>query len=82
MIDLLERYGGVATEEWAALHRLTERAKKFLEEAPDKRKAAQELLGAAAGGGDPEIVRLALQHVDWAGDDPRWFAVMEAPLRL
>jgi hypothetical protein len=39
------------------------------------------LLWGAACGGDPEIVRLALARVDWARDDPRWFTMLEQPLR-
>ena len=28
-----------------------------------------------------EIVRMALDRVDWARDDPRWFEMLEQPLR-
>ena len=34
---------------------------------------AEQLLWGAACGGDPEIVRMALERVDWPRDDPRWF---------
>lgn len=43
---------------------------------------AEELLWAAACGGDPEIVRIALERVDWPRDDPRWFGILEQPLRI
>jgi hypothetical protein len=43
---------------------------------------AEELLWGAACGGDPEIVRLALERVDWPRADPRWFEMLEQPLRL
>ena len=41
----------------------------------------EQLLWGGACGGDPEIVRLALERVDWARDDPRWFTMLEQPLR-
>ena len=43
---------------------------------------AEELLWGAAMGGDPEIVRMALDRVDWSRDDPRWFEMLEQPLRF
>ena len=43
---------------------------------------AEQLLWGAACGGDPEIVRMALERIDWPRDDPRWFRVLEQPLRL
>lgn len=42
---------------------------------------AEQLLWGAACGGDPEIVRVALERVDWPRNDPRWFGVLEQPLR-
>jgi ankyrin repeat protein len=80
MIELLERYGGVAKPDWAGLYRLTNRAKQLLE-AQDE-NGAWEMLGGAACGGDAEIVSLALEKVDCAREDPRWFGALEAPLRL
>jgi ankyrin repeat protein len=82
MIKLLERYGGVAEASIAAQYRQTDLATKLLADAADKRKIAEQLLGSAACGGDPEIVRQALEYVDWPRDDPRWFGVLEQPLRI
>jgi hypothetical protein len=83
MIELLERYGGHAADAGlAAMHRMTELAKKKYEEAADKQKAAWELVGAGACGGDLEIVRFALPLVELPRDYPKWFGAMEAPLRL
>jgi len=87
MIDLLERHGGVACATTAGLYRLTGLAKKMLAgEAPYRLERggtlAEELLWGAACGGDPEVVRLALEQVDWPRDDPRWFEMLEQPLRL
>ena len=35
-------------------------------------KVAEDLLWTAAGGGDPEIVRMALERIDWPREDSRW----------
>lgn len=82
MIKLLGRYGGVADPGIAALYRQTDLAKQLLADATEKRTIAEQLLGSAACGSDPEVVRLALQHVDWPRDDPRWFGILEQPLRI
>jgi ankyrin repeat protein len=87
MVKLLEQYGGVPTAGTAASFRQTELARKMLAgEAPSRveRNAtlAEELLWGAACGGDPEIVRMALERVDWPRDDPRWFEMLEQPLRF
>ena len=78
----LRRYGGSVEPVTAGYFRETDLARELLANAPDKRKVAEELLDAAACGGDPEIVRLALDHVDWPRGDPRWFPVLEQPLRI
>jgi len=82
MVQLLERYGGTPDATLAGLYRQTELAKRLLANATDGRRLAEELLGNAACGGDPEIVRLALEHVDWPRDDARWFGALEQPLRI
>jgi hypothetical protein len=41
---------------------------------------AEEMLRFAASGGDPEIVRLCLERVDWPRDDERWFRILTEPL--
>jgi hypothetical protein len=88
MLALLERYGGVPTVTTAGLFRQTELARKMLTGEARYRMdgvggetVAEQLLWGAACGGDPEIVRMALERVDWSRDDPRWFAVLEQPLR-
>jgi hypothetical protein len=86
-VKLLEQHGGVPCATAAGLYRQTERARKMLAgEAPYRLERggtlAEELLWGAACGGDPEIVRMALEHVDWPRDDPRWFEMLEQPLRL
>jgi hypothetical protein len=44
------------------------------------RTVAEELLEFGASGGDPEIVRMALERVNWPRDDPRWFWILGSPL--
>ena len=88
MIALLERYGGVPTPFTAGSFRQTELAKQMLagearfriDEAAGE-SLGEQLLSGGACGGDPEIVRMALEHVDWPPEDPRWFAMLEQPLR-
>jgi ankyrin repeat protein len=91
MAELLQRYGGRPNGTVAGLYRQTEMAKRLLAgeagtPAPDGMFAgkplAEELLWAGACGGDPEIVRMALEHVDWPRDDLRWFDILEQPLRI
>jgi ankyrin repeat protein len=82
MVALLERYGGVVEPWVAAQYRQADRARKMLADASDKRALAEKLLGPAGCGGSPEILRLALEQVDWAHDDARWFSILEQPLRI
>jgi hypothetical protein len=84
----LERYGGIPTAASAGLFRQTELARRMIAgEAPFRIDGAagptlgEQLLWGGACGGDPEIVRMALERVDWPRDDPRWFGILEQPLR-
>lgn len=88
MVALLERYGGIPNATSAGLFRQTDLARRMLAgDAPYRLDGvggdtlAEQLLWGSACGGDPEIVRLALERVDWRRDDPRWFTVLEQPLR-
>ena len=74
MVSLLRRYGGIVTADTAAIYRQTDLARQML---PGD---AQELLNFGACGGATEIVRQALEHVDWPRDDPRWFRYLAEPL--
>jgi len=80
MVRLLEQHGGVPDATLAGLYRQTELAKRLAAEGG--RPLGEELLWAAACGGDPEIVRLALAMVDWPPGDARWFRILEQPLRI
>lgn len=87
MVELLASYGGVPCASTAGLYRQTELGKKMLDgKAPFRLERshglAEELLWGAACGGDPELVRAALDRIDWQRDDPRWFEVLEQPLRI
>jgi hypothetical protein len=82
LVALLRRHGGRVEPFIAGYYRQTDLARDMLDNADDKQPVAEELLDAAATGGDPEIVGMALAHVDWPRDDPRWFPVLEQPLRI
>ena len=82
LVELLRRYGGRVEPFIAGYFRQTHLARDMLTGGDGTQSVAEELLGAAATGGDPEIVRLALEHVDWPRDDPRWFPILEQPLRI
>jgi hypothetical protein len=70
MVDLLRQRGGIVTADIAAIYRQTDVARNILATDPEK---AAELLRFAAMGADPEIVRMALEHIEWPRNDPRWF---------
>ena len=89
MVELLQRYGGVPEATTAGLFRQTELARRMLagearygSEGVGGDTLAEQLLWGAACGGDAEIVRMALQHVDHARNDPWWFHIMEQPFRM
>jgi ankyrin repeat protein len=81
-VKLVERYGGQLDAANAGYLAQTEVAKQlFAADAagelregavPKDRTLAETLLWSAAGGGDPEIVRMSLDRIDWPRDDPRW----------
>lgn len=87
----LANHGGVAGATTAGLYRQTELARKMLageagfslaEDTSAGQTAAEQLLWGAACGGAPDIVRMALEHIDWPRDDSRWYSILEQPLRL
>jgi ankyrin repeat protein len=91
MVELLQRYGGQPNGTVAGLYRQTELAKRLIAGEAGTPPAdgmftgkplAEELLWAGACGGDTEIVRMSLERVDWPRDDPRWFPILEQPLRI
>lgn len=89
MVELLRRYGGVPEATTAGLFRQTELARKMLageakygSEGGGGDTLAEQLLWGGACGGDAEIVRMALGHIDRPKDDPWWFQIMEQPIRM
>jgi ankyrin repeat protein len=89
MIALLVRYGGKPNASMAGLYRRKDLALQLLAEHGDTRlpddgfssgTVAEQLLGAAARGGDAEILRLALDRLHWPAGDPRWCGALGAPL--
>jgi ankyrin repeat protein len=89
MIDLLRQYGGEPEATAAGLFCQTELARQMLAgEAAYKLDGVggdtlpEQLLWGAACGGDPSIVRMALERVDWRREDPRWITILEQPLRI
>jgi ankyrin repeat protein len=91
MIGLLARFGGVPDAVTAGLFGETALAAKFLAGDLDARiqdglfagrTVAEQLLWGAACGGAPEIVTAALRDVDWPSGDPRWYPILQQPLRI
>ena len=90
MIQLLARYGGVPNAATPGYLRDTPlAAQMFSEEAagtlpkptvrPGK-TVAEEVLDPAASAGATEMLRMALERIDWPCDDPRWFGILASPL--
>jgi ankyrin repeat protein len=73
MVELLRRYGGEVTADIAATYRQTGLVREML--ASGKADPVD-----LAGGGDPEIVTMALEHIDWPRQDTRWFRILTRPL--
>jgi len=82
LIALLEQYGGWIDPGSAGYARQTEIARKMLAGEIDAhlepndfsgRTVAEQLLWGGASALCAEIVRMALEHVDWPPEDPRWF---------
>jgi ankyrin repeat protein len=81
-VKLLEKHGGFLDAISAGFARQTFAAKQLLAEeaagclrpgaVTSGKTVAEDLLWTAAGGGDAEIVRLALERIDWPRHDSRW----------
>ena len=90
MIELLARYGGVPNAATPGYLRDTElAARMFAEEAAGRlpkgtvregHTVAEEVLDPAASAGATEILRMALERIDWAPKDRRWFGILASPL--
>lgn len=91
MVELLERFGGRSNAAMAGMYRRADLARRLLDDGGAEGRAddgsgrgpvAEQLLGAAARGGDPEILRMALERVDWPSGDPRWLEPLTKPLEM
>jgi len=92
MIGLLERYGGRLTPTSVGILGLAAEAARMLEEDAARGEAdagaapvstvAEDLLWGAIESPSPAIVRLALDHIDWPREDPRWNRLLENGLYL
>jgi hypothetical protein len=89
MIRLLEQHGGALAAADVGYVRRADLARRMLDGELDPRldegrfsgdTVAEQLLWSGATGGSPEIVRMALDHVDWPRDDPRWFWMLWRPM--
>jgi len=89
MIALLTQYGGWIDPGSAGYARQTEIARKMLSGEIDPHlepadfsgnTVAEQLLWGGASALCAEIVRMALENVDWLPDDPRWFWMLWRPV--
>jgi ankyrin repeat protein len=88
MLDLLQKYDGHVNANTAAYHRDVALAQQRIREedaghlptgaVPPGRTVAEELLAGECG--EPEIIRMALDRIDWAPDDGRWYETLKGPL--
>jgi len=90
MIELLRRYGGSVEAGVAGHFGLVDEAKQMLADEAAGRlheravwpggTVAAALLVSGADGGQPEIIRIALEHLDWPAGDPAWHWNLMRPL--
>ena len=89
MIALVEQYGGWIDAGGAGYARQTEIARRMLAGEIDGhldpndfsgRTVAEQLLWGGASALSAEIVRMALEHIDWPPDDSRWFWMLWRPV--
>jgi ankyrin repeat protein len=90
MVDLLEHHGGIVYAANAGYYRDTDLARRlFADETAGRLREgtvypgttlAEDLLGSAATGGDPEIVRMSLERIGWPRNDARWYWKLCDPL--
>jgi len=89
LIALMERYGGWIDAGSAGYARQTEIARRMLAGEIDPHvdpndfsghTVAEQLLWGGASSLSVDIVRMALEHVTWLPDDPRWFWILWRPI--
>jgi ankyrin repeat protein len=81
MVELLRQHGGVVSADIAAIYHQTDLVRQILadhdrgmlaEGVISDKPLAEELFRSS----NPEIVRMALERIDWPRDDPRWFGIL------
>jgi ankyrin repeat protein len=89
MIDLMVQHGGWIDAASVGYIRNVELARQMLEGEIDPHlesgtfsgeKVAEQILWSGASGRSVEIVRMALERIDWPRNDPRWFWMLWRPL--
>jgi len=89
MIALLLKHGGWIDAASVGYVREVEIARRMLAGELDPHSefgtfsgqtVAEQILWSGASGRSPEIVRMALERIDWSRDDPRWFWMLWRPL--
>jgi ankyrin repeat protein len=89
MIDLMVEHGGWIDAASVGYLRNVEMARRMLQGELDPHLAsgefsgqtvAEQILWSGASGRSTEIVRMALERIDWPRDDPRWFRMLWRPL--
>jgi ankyrin repeat protein len=88
MLDLLARHGGHVSAGTAAYHRDVALARQRIREehagalppggVTPGHTVAEDLLAGECG--EAEIIRMALERIDWPRDDPRWYGALKGPL--
>jgi ankyrin repeat protein len=89
MVQLLEKHGGIVNATTAAYLGLTDCVRQLFEDekaggVPDGAvwpggSVAYAVLEAAADGGHVDLVRMALDHLDWQAGDARWQGMLMRP---
>jgi ankyrin repeat protein len=89
MIDLMVEHGGWIDASAVGYIRNVELARRMLQGEIDPppasgafsaEKVAEQILWGGASGRSAEIVRMALERIDWPRNDPRWFWMLWRPL--
>jgi len=85
MIELLESRGGHLNAAEAGYAGQTEIARKMLADEMDPhfegaqyggKTTLEQLVATGSNSGTPEIVRMALERIDWPREDKRWFGAL------
>jgi len=89
MVQLLERHGGIVDAITAALLGLTDRVRQLLEDERTGRldqravwpgsTVACAVLEFGADSGHVDLVRMALDQLDWPPGDARWYGMLRRP---